>query len=62
MPGTTQVSSIEIDCVFGGLHIVDKLASTGMSAFAVSVQPVEGCYVVNQQQPQAPIVLHSIQT
>ena len=45
--------------MFGGLHMVEVLAS--LSAFAVSVKPVEGCHIVNQQQLQASVVLHCIQ-
>lgn len=55
-----QESHTVLADVFGGLRIVEVLASAGMFAFAVSVQPIEGCHIVNQQQPQASIVLHSI--
>lgn len=32
-----------------------------MSTFAISVKPVEGGHIVNEQQPQASIVLHFTQ-
>lgn len=61
MSGRMQESHTVLAYVFGGLRIVEVLVRAGMSAFAVSVQPIEGGHIVNQQQPQASTGLHSIQ-
>ena len=61
MPKTAETSDIVVDMCNGSLRIVDGLTGAGMPAFAVSVKPVEGCHIVNEQQPQASTVLHSIQ-